>query len=83
METRDNPLGSITYGGDALFVTPRRASNDLKSLDERFEELLDAYAFWKFMPSSRIRRMDLAQRIVLRDMRARVSRFEQESGVIL
>jgi hypothetical protein len=83
METRNNPFGFIRYGGGGPFEAPRKAANDLKSLDDRFRELLDAYCFWKYLPRYRIKAMTFGQRIILRDMQSRVRRFEQETGVVL
>ncbi len=81
MEARDNSFALITYGSS--FETPRKPANDLKSLDDRFREALNAYHFWKYMPRFRIRAMTFAQRVTLRDMQARVRQFEEESGVTI
>jgi hypothetical protein len=55
-------------------------ANDLKSLNERYEETLAACRFWKYMPKARIREQTFLERVQRQEMLKLVAKLEHLLG---
>ena len=65
---------------EVALPAPRKPANDLKSLDERYLETLDACRFWKYMPRERIREQSFVERIQRAEMLKIVANLEKMLG---
>jgi hypothetical protein len=81
MDTRNDTFDLTPWIGDGR--NDERPANDADSTDQRFNKLLIAFKFWKYMPAWRIKSQTFAERIEREAMLQCIREFEARHGLVI